>query len=392
MYLITNGQIVMEHEILTGYELLVENDKITRLEKQGLIKTGEGTTIIDAKNGYVTPGFVDIHSDFIENMVAPRPNVMMDYATSLRETEKILINQGITTMFHSLSMWKSDEFVLKPIRAAENVRKFAELVDKSHTSKHLIRHRFHARLEIDNIEEVDNLIRYIEEDKVHLISFMDHTPGQGQYRDLEVYRKTLKGYRGITDDEVELLIQHGISKEKLTVETLSRVAALAAERNIAIASHDDDNIEKLEFVKSYSTSISEFPITMEVAEKAREMGMYTIAGAPNILLGGSHSGNLNAAEAIQKGVIDVLCSDYYPAAILHGVFQMHHKYGQKLCKMIALATINPARAVKMDGILGSIEEGKKADLLIVEKIEEDFPVITSVFVDGNLISRMDYRI
>ncbi len=118
--------------------------------------------------------------------------------------------------------------------------------------------------------------------------------------------------------------------------------------------------------------------------------MFTIAGAPNVLLGKSHSGNLSASEAIKDNCIDILCSDYYPAAMLHSVFILNEKYNMDLCEMFKLITINPAKAVKIDNILGSIKEGKKADILIIEKLEE-LPVITSVFVDGKLMSKINYR-
>jgi alpha-D-ribose 1-methylphosphonate 5-triphosphate diphosphatase len=392
MYLIKNGQIVTEDGILQGYELLIDGDIIKKIAKQGEVDVEAVVEIIDANNGFIAPGFIDIHADYIESMAAPRPSTLMDFNLSIRESEKILINQGITTMFHSLSLYKTDEFSHKPIRSAENVRKFIEIIDRTHSNKHLIRHRFHARLEIDNLEEVGNIKTYIKEDKVHLISFMDHSPGQGQYRNLDVYRNTIKGYKELTDEEVDSIIEYHGEKEKMTLETLREIAKLAKGKNIAIASHDDDSIEKLEIVEGFGSTISEFPITLDIAKKAKEKGMYTIAGAPNILLGGSHAGNLSAAEAIMNNTIDILCSDYYPPAMLHSIFIMHEKYGQELHKMFNLVTINPAKAVNMDNSLGSIEVNKKADIIIVEKIEGDFPVITSVFVDGKLISRTNYRI
>ena len=224
---------------------------------------------------------------------------------------------------------------------------------------HLIRHRMHARFEIDNMDEVDRLVKNIEDDKVHLLSFMDHTPGQGQYRNLEVYRETLKGYRNISDDDVNVLIAERQSTELITIEKIKEVADFAISKGIAVASHDDDNIQKLELVKSFGTTISEFPITLEVAQKAKEIGLHTIAGAPNVMLGGSHSGNLSAAEAIANDCVDILCSDYYPAALLHAIFDLHEKYDNDLHKMFMMVTLNPAKAVRMDDELGSIKVGKK---------------------------------
>ena len=392
MYLITNAKIITEKSILDGIDLLIKDDRIHQLAKQGEIQVEKNTEVIDAQGGYVTPGFIDLHSDYIEHMAAPRPTSLMDFNVSIRETEKELIAHGITTMFHSLSLFKATEYAYKPIREPENVRKLIDLIDETHKSKHLVRHRFHARFEIDNIDEIENLKTYIEEKKVHLVSFMDHTPGQGQYRDLEMYKHTVKGYNDYSDDQIAVLIRDHQTKEKLTIEGMRELAEAAKKNNIAIASHDDDSLEKLELLESFGSNISEFPITMEIAKKAKEKGMFTIAGAPNVLLGGSHSGNLSAAEAIMENAIDILCSDYYPAAMLHSIFELNKKYGMDLVEMVKLLTINPARAVKLDHEIGSIKEGKKADLLIIEKIDPDFPVITAVFVDGKLIQKTNYRI
>lgn len=390
MYLITNGQIITEETILTGYDLLIENDRIVKIALQGEFNTVEGVQIIDAAGGYVSPGFIDIHSDYIEHMAAPRPTCLMDFNLSIRETEKELISHGITTMFHSLSMYKTSEFSYKPIREAENVRKFVELIAKTHDGKHLIRHRFHARFEIDNMEEVENLKAYIAGKKVHLVSFMDHTPGQGQYKDLKIYRDTLMGYNDWTEEELDNIITGHLTKEKVAIEGMREIAELARENGIAVASHDDDTVEKLKLVQSFGATISEFPITIEVAEKAKEMQMFTMAGAPNILLGGSHSGNLSAAEAILRGSIDILCSDYYPPAMLHAVFEMHRKYCMDLAEMFRLVTINPAAAVNMQDEIGSVREGKKADLLVIEMLDDCFPAITWVIVDGKVIQKTNY--
>ncbi|WP_026895639.1 phosphonate metabolism protein PhnM [Clostridiisalibacter paucivorans] len=392
MYLITNGRIVLENEILIGYDLAIKGDIIKKIFKKGEFNLNSEYEIIDANGGYIVPGFIDIHSDYIEHMAAPRPTTLMDFELSIREAEKQLISHGITTMFHSLSLYKSSEFGNNPIRNPENVCKFIDLIDESHASKHLIRHRFHARFEIDNLEQVDNLKNYINDDKVHLVSIMDHTPGQGQYKNLEIYRETLKGYNNLTDIEIDEIIENSQRKDKMTIDMIREIGHLANEKGIAFASHDDDSIEKLDLVQSFGANISEFPITLEVAKEAKNRGMFTIAGAPNILLGGSHSGNLSAAAAIQHDSIDILCSDYYPAALLHSIFKLHEEYGHDLSQMFKLITINPAKAVNMDDEIGSIKENKKADILIIEKIEDHYPAITSIFVDGKLTLKTNYRV
>lgn len=391
MYVLTNGQLITEDLILQNHAVVIENDLIKAIIPEEDIAKFSDYTLIDAQGGYISPGFVDIHSDYIEGIISPRPTSLMDFNMGIREAERILVSHGITTMFHSLSIYKDDGFSHKPIRNPENVNRLIDAINDTHTNQHLIRNRMHARFEIDNIDAVDRFIRNIEEEKVHLISFMDHTPGQGQYRNLEIYRDTLKGFRNMSNEEADVLIAESITKEKITLEQIKDIAQIALDNNIAIASHDDDEIDKLSLVKSYGTTISEFPTTIEVARKAKELGLWTIAGAPNVLLGGSHSGNLSATEAIQEQTIDILCSDYYPASLLHSLFKLSDEHGQDLHEMFQLVTLNPAKAVGIDYEVGSIKVGKKADIIIIEKMNDGFPIVTASIVDGKLITRTMYR-
>lgn len=392
LYIIHNGKIITEETILEGYAVVVEGEIIQSIIPQETVSAYTDAQLIDARGGYISPGFIDIHSDYIETIASPRPTSMMDFNISLREAEKILISHGITTMFHSLSFYREDVFTHKPMRNPNNIQRMVDAIDATHKELHLIRHRMHARFEIDNVDEIDTLVKNIEDGKVHLLSFMDHTPGQGQYRNLEVYRETLKGYRDISDDDVNVLIAERQSTEFLTSEKIKEVADIAISKGIAIASHDDDEIQKLELVKSFGTTISEFPITLEVAKKAKEIGLHTIVGAPNVLLGGSHSGNLSAAEAVANDCVDILCSDYYPAALLHAIFDLHEKHGNDLHKMFMMVSLNPAKAVKMDDELGSIKPGKKADILVIERMEDGYSMLTTTMVNGALITTTHYRI
>ncbi len=396
MLFIKNCTIVTENGEIAGHSLAIDGDRIAAIVPDGsgpgaVFAASPADETIDAEGGYVTPGFIDIHSDYIEHMTAPRPTSVMDFSLGLHETERELVSHGITTMFHSLSIYKRALFSEKPIRNAENVRKFADVIARSHGSLHLIRHRFHARFEIDNIDRTEELLDYILEGKVHLVSFMDHTPGQGQYRDIEMYRSTLRGYQDLTDAELDRIVSETQGSQKLTLERISEIARTARERGIAVASHDDDSVEKLAFVQSFGTTISEFPITLEVARAAKARGLHTIAGAPNVLLGGSHSGNLSAEEAIADGCVDILCSDYYPAAMIHAIFSLHERRGIPLHELVNLVTINPARAVLMDGEIGSIDIGKKADVLVIKRLESGFPVVANAIVDGKEVFSSRYR-
>jgi len=266
------------------------------------------------------------------------------------------------------------------------------LIANIHLRNHLIHHRLHLRIEIDNLEAVDVVRDMVGQGKAHLISFMDHTPGQGQYNDLAMYHVAVSKYNG---KEFETLgfdgvIEYHKNKNILSFEQLKKLAEYARKRGIAVASHDDDTEKKLTLNKEIGVSISEFPISLETAKSAKAQGFYTVVGAANILRGCSHSGNLSAAEAVLNDCADILCSDYYPAAILHSIFLMYTKHGVPLPQMVNRATLNPAKAMGTDRDYGSIEPSKKADLLIVD-ILDGYPVITHVFVDGNPTSRIEYR-
>jgi alpha-D-ribose 1-methylphosphonate 5-triphosphate diphosphatase len=232
----------------------------------------------------------------------------------------------------------------------------------------------------------------IEQGKAHLISFMDHAPGQGQYRSYEVYYETMSKYdsKDVMAMSIEQLHEYHANKPKLSLDQLKELVKIAHDKNIPVASHDDDTDEKLAVNKEIGVDISEFPISIETAKSAKRHGFYTLVGSANILRGCSHSGNLSAAEAVMEDCADMICSDYYPASILHSIFVMHEKHGVPLPQMVNKATLNPAKATRIDKDYGSIEPGKKADLLIVD-ILDGYPVITHGFVDGKTTSRIEYR-
>ena len=389
MIAIKNGRLVLPDEIVDGKVLVLEGDRIQSIAD---ILPGNADKVIDAHGRFVTPGFIDIHSDRIEQFILPRPTARFDFELALKECERELLHQGITTMYHSLSLYKDERFGKSPLRTLKSVREMAELIRDIHDRFHLIHHRFHLRVEIDNLDAYDIARDMIAQGLIHEISFMDHSPGQGQYRDLAIYRQTLAKYQGCEAEEFdfEAFLAKEEIKDVLSFEQLQELCRMAHEHGIAVASHDDDTLEKLQVNREIGVDISEFPITVEAAKHANELGFVTVVGAPNILRGGAHSGNMSAADAIQAGCADILCSDYYPPSILHGVFMMYQKYGIPLPEMVNKASLNPAKAVGLGDEYGSIKPGKKADLLIIELLD-GYPVITHVLVDGRTTSRVEYR-
>ena len=388
MIAIKNGRIITPDRIIEDKVLLIDQGKIV-----GFSDTPDGVKkVVNAHGRFVMPGIIDVHSDKIEQYIQPRPTSQMDFEFALKVCERDLLSAGITTMYHSLSLFKDEIFGKCPLRTKDNIQRIADLISDIHLRSHLIHHRLHLRVEIDHIEAFDIVRDMIGQGKVHLISFMDHTPGQGQYSSLAIYHETISKYNGVEIDTLGFdgVIEYHKNKLRLSFGQLKELSRLAHAKGIAVASHDDDTKEKLSFNAEIGVDISEFPVTLDAARFAKSRDFYTVVGSANIMRGSSHTGNLSAAEAILEDCADIVCSDYYPAAILESVFYMHKKYDIPLPQMVNKVTLNPAKAIGTNKDYGSIEPGKRADLLIVETLD-GYPVITHVFVDGNPTSRIEYR-
>ena len=395
---IFNATVVSPEKLLARHAVVTREDRIVSVlpmdELDSYDTGGEEMLWFDARGGYIMPGFIDIHSDYIERILQPRPTCLMEFETGLRETEKQLLGHGVTTMYHSLSLMNgSGAGDRHCFRTRENLEKLVTLIKDFHEGYHLIRHRFHARYEIDNLNIYDYLAELIDYGVVHELSFMDHTPGQGQYRDLEIYARSYTNWSAACSEKrMEDLITEAKNKPVASHQMLKSLAALAHARNIPLASHDDDTPEKLDLMKNeYGVNISEFPVSLEVAKKAHAEGLLVVVGAPNVMLGGSHSGNLSAIEAIKAGAADILCSDYYPASLLHAAFKLEQEKVLSLPAAVRMLTLNPAKAMGIDGDYGAVEAGKKADLVVVRKIHGK-PMVYKCFIDGRTVLQFEYRV
>jgi alpha-D-ribose 1-methylphosphonate 5-triphosphate diphosphatase len=394
---ILNATVVGPGGILPRHAIVIRGDRIYAVLPMSSLRRrdqdGGDLRCFDAQGGYVLPGFIDIHSDYIEGILQPRPTTLMDFETGLREAEKQLLGHGVTTIYHSLSIMNviGSGGGRAGFRSRENFERLALLIRNFHESWHLIRHRLHARYDIYTADLYDYVERLLEEGKVHELSFMDHSPGQGQYRNLEIYARSTAGW----DIEGDLPLEEKLAllrnRSPVPQEKLKTLAALARGKGIPLASHDDDSPEKVLFMKNeYGANISEFPVELAAAKKARDEGLMVVMGAPNVMTGGSHSGNLSALEAIREGCAHILCSDYYPASLLHAAFTLEEKGILSLQEAVRMLTLNPARAMGIDADYGSVEAGKKADLLVVRKLQGR-PLVYQCFIDGRSAVRYNYR-
>ncbi len=387
-----NVRICTPDTILENHELWLQDGKIeaivaaggfgqrAEVDDAGHLPRPASAKVVDCQGMLAMPGMIDIHSDMIEGVISPRRGATMDYRFALLQAERELISEGITTMFHSISLYNPERgrHIRNDVRYPENAYRFAKIVEQFRSEEHLIKHRFHMRYEVDNLVTMPLAMQMFDERVIDLFSFMDHSPGQGQYHDLTRHRKM---HAALNDEEYGDLIEMHRTKKRLSQEQMQEMAAKALEQNIAIASHDDDTLAKLQNNATFGTRISEFPITLEIAREARKLGYDVCVGAPNVLMGGSHVGNLSSTEAILDGSANILVSDYFTAGLLEAVFILHREHGLSLPHAINLVTVNPARAVNLEQETGSLRVGLAADVLLVQD-QVDHPYVVSSYVNG----------
>jgi alpha-D-ribose 1-methylphosphonate 5-triphosphate diphosphatase len=252
----------------------------------------------------------------------------------------------------------------------------------------MIHNKIHLRYEISGTDDYELCFELVENGYIDLFSFMDHTPGQGQYT-MEKFQSMLQK-RGLSEEQALAEIIRKTSRPRISKEKILELTRFLRSKNIPIASHDDDSPQKVEENYSNGIYICEFPITMDTAKRATELNMSVIGGAANILRGGSTSGNLNARDAITNGFMNTLCSDYYPPAILHSIFILFEQKVLSLPEAVNLATINAAKAVNLDHTTGSIEVGKAADLVIIN-YSNNFPTVVKSIASGNISSKFSLK-
>jgi alpha-D-ribose 1-methylphosphonate 5-triphosphate diphosphatase len=366
-----HARVVLPTEVADDIAIIVEDGRIAALDPE---RTGKGE-IIDLAGRFLLPGLIDLHCDALEKEVEPRPKVHFPLDFACAQADKRNAAAGITTVFHALSFADHELGVRNNAFAAEIAR--AVHAWQPHA---LVDNRVHVRYEVTDETAPAVLSELIENGAAHLLSFMDHSPGQGQFRDVAAYRDYLvRSYR--TDEEsLDAIMTRKRAAARGALERMRVLAAKARSRGVPIASHDDDSPAKVAVVQGLGAVISEFPINLETARAAREKGLFTLFGAPNILRGKSQAGNMRALDAIASGVADCLCGDYSPAALLPAIMRLPARSDISLPRAVALATANPARAAGLAD-RGEIALGKRADLVAV-KLFGSLPQAERVWVGG----------
>jgi alpha-D-ribose 1-methylphosphonate 5-triphosphate diphosphatase len=337
-------------------------------------------TYINAGKKYMIPGLIDLHSDAIEKAIQPRPSTIFPVDMAATEFDKTLAACGITMMFYCIAFVIMDN--LKS--SLRNNDQAAKLINELRgISPYLkAKTKIHLRFDILNMKAAGKVKELINQNKIDMLSFMDHTPMQGQFSNIKSYKKIMKALYNFSDSAIEEHLKFLYeARQSFCKNEITELAYLACMHNIPLASHDDDNLDKIDMVKELGATISEFPVNIESLKYASESGLYTVVGSPNIIKGGSHSDNLSARDAVESGFADIICSDYSPKSLFHSLFMLDKLGIIPLHEAVNMASLNPAKAIGLDSETGSIEKGKKADLLIVD-LDNEIPRIVQTFIDG----------
>jgi len=334
---------------------------------------------LDWSGDILIAGLVDIHTDNFEKHYQPRPGALWDaYGAALAQDGQCA-SAGITTVLDSLALHGSKDGLDRKTALAPMIEAMdAAATDNALRADHLL----HLRCEITNPELMDLVAPFINHPKLRLLSVMDHTPGQRQVSDVgRVQRRLVEAGHG--PEEISNILSFRFEGRDPSVAARNRqsVVALAREVGLPLAAHDDATLEHVEEAYRDGCTISEFPVTLEAARRARELGMMNAMGGPNFVRGGSHSGNLSARECAEAESLDIIASDYVPLSMLRSAFLLIDLMGWAPEKALATVTVNPARSVGLAD-RGEIAPGQSADMVRVSRGTQGWPIPREVWRAG----------
>jgi alpha-D-ribose 1-methylphosphonate 5-triphosphate diphosphatase len=353
----SNANLVLGEEVTHG-SVLIRDGLIADIcpgPGAGLSTGGE-----DLDGDHLLPGLVELHTDHLEYHFNPRPGVRWDPLPAVLASDAQLAAAGATTVLDAVRVGSDDD------DASEAGRHLADSVELA-ADAGLLRaeHAIHVRCEVSCADCLDAFGKFADDPHVRLVSLMDHTPGQRQFADMEMFKRYYIGKGRVTESEFDAYVSPLIERSARYADGHRRaIAELAGQRGITLAAHDDATQEHVAESVALGTRIAEFPTTVLAAKAAAEHGQRIVMGAPNIVRGASQSGNVAAADLLALGLLHILSSDYVPSSPLQAVFQLAADGTLGLPDGAKLVSANPARAVGLDD-RGQIAVGKRADLVRV---------------------------
>ena len=373
---VSNAQIVLPDEVIRG-SIVMRDGKIAEIEA-GSSRVGE-----DFDGDYLIPGLVELHTDHLENHYRPRPGVFWDPLAALHAHDAQIAGSGITTVFDAVRIGSDNDLP----DMLSHARHLVDAVRAGGTGGWLrAEHFIHLRCELPSHDVVDHFDALANHPTTRLASVMDHTPGQRQFRSLDAYKRFYAKQMGRSPEELQSYLNARLAEHKrFSAPNRQAIVSRAHAMGIALASHDDATLAHVEEAEADGVAIAEFPTTLEAASAAHEAGLSILMGAPNVVRGKSHSGNISATDLVEAGLLDILSSDYVPFALLQAVFLLPQRIeGLALPDALATVTANPARAAGLDD-RGEIVTGKRADLVRVAA-QAPLPVVRGVWREGLRVS------
>jgi len=373
----TNARIVTATREFVG-SMVVRDDKIAAID-EGRCNI-QGAT--DFQDDYLLPGFIELHTDNLEKHFNPRPGVKWPPSAAVVAHDAQIVAAGITTVFDALSL--GDIF-----EGSHRVKNLNEMVggirDARDAGALKADHFLHLRCELSFASVLELYEAMMDDPDVRIVSIMDHTPGQRQFVDVDKYRHYYMKKYGLSADEFnEFLAERRADQQKYSAKHRRAIIERARSRNHILASHDDATAEHVAESAEAGMVIAEFPTTVEAARASHEYGLSVLMGGPNVVLGGSHSGNIAARELAEHRVLDIISSDYVPSCLVQTPFKLvEADIGLDLAMTVALVSRNPARAAGLDD-RGEIAAGLRADFLRVRK-KEGLAVVRSAWRAGSRI-------
>ncbi|EKK9165058.1 alpha-D-ribose 1-methylphosphonate 5-triphosphate diphosphatase [Escherichia coli O103] len=336
--IINNVKLVLENEVVHG-SLEVQDGEIRAFAES----QSRQPEAMDGEGGWLLPGLIELHTDNLDKFFTPRPKVDWPAHSAMSSHDALMVASGITTVLDAVAIGD----VRDGGDRLENLEKMINAIEETQKrGVNRAEHRLHLRCELPHHTTLPLFEKLVQREPVTLVSLMDHSPGQRQFANREKYREYYQGKYSLTDAQMQQY----------------------EEEQLALASHDDATHAHVAESHQLGSVIAEFPTTFEAAEASRKHGMNVLMGAPNIVRGGSHSGNVAASELAQLGLLDILSSDYYPASLLDAAFRVADDESNRftLPQAVKLVTKNPAQALNLQD-RGVIGEGKRADLVLAHR-------------------------
>ncbi|WP_147107371.1 alpha-D-ribose 1-methylphosphonate 5-triphosphate diphosphatase [Tateyamaria sp. syn59] len=375
--ILANARLVLPDEVITGHVVL----------RDGVIaEIGTGAAVpaggLDCGGDYLAPGLIELHTDNLERHISPRPKVPWPHGPAILAHDRELAGTGITTVFDAMRVGSIPSGRARYTKYARALS--SEMLELRAQGVLKISHFLHLRAEICSETLTEELAEFTADDRVGIVSLMDHTPGQRQFRDIEKMKAYVMGKNNLTENE---FAQHVAKlqglQDRLGAKHEAAAVAEAGRLGAVLASHDDTTTEQVGVSAAHGVAVAEFPTTVEAAEACRANGIAIIMGAPNLVRGGSHSGNVAASDLAERDLLDILSSDYVPAALLLSAVQLGEMWGD-MARGIATVTHTPARSVGLTD-RGDIAVGQRADLVRFARIE-GAAVARDVFSHGRQVA------